>query len=177
MISPDTISDERGYFARVFDRSELEVRGIDASVVQANVSFNHLSGTLRGMHFQFPPHSESKLVRCVRGALYDVIIDLRPWSDTFTQHFGTSLTEENGRMLLVPRGFAHGYMTTEDATEAHYLVSESYAPGSEGGFRHDDPAFGIEWPSEVTRISEKDSSWPGFDKASWRWDSGPEDGL
>jgi dTDP-4-dehydrorhamnose 3,5-epimerase len=155
-------TDERGFFARAWDEDVFREHGLNPRVVQCNVSFNHRAGTLRGMHFQEPPHTEAKLVRCTRGAIYDVVIDLRPESPTFKQWIGVELTEENRRMLYVPEGFAHGYQTLEDGTETFYQVSEFYAPGAEGGVRYDDPAFDIEWPREVTLISPKDASWPDF---------------
>ena len=152
--------DDRGWFARTFCRREFEAHGLIPDVVQSNTSFSKYAGTLRGLHFQKPPAEETKLVRCVRGSLYDVAVDLRPGSPTYLRHFGTELTERNGRMLYVPRGCAHGFLTLEDDTEALYLVSEYYAPDKESGARYDDPAFGIEWPREVAVISEKDAAWP-----------------
>ena len=154
--------DDRGYFARAFCREELAAHGIEANVVQSNVSFSQNAGTLRGMHFQASPAAETKLVRCVRGSLYDVIIDLRADSPTYLKHFGVKLTAENMRMLFVPRGFAHGFITLEDETEAMYLVSEVYTPEAEGGVRYDDPLFDIKWPLPVSVISKKDATWPLF---------------
>ncbi|MGH7930054.1 MAG: dTDP-4-dehydrorhamnose 3,5-epimerase family protein, partial [Candidatus Binatia bacterium] len=133
--------------------------------VQANLSFNWKNGTLRGLHYQVAPHEESKLVRCTRGALYDVIVDLRPQSPTYLRWLGVELTADNHRMLYVPEGFAHGYQTLVDATEAFYQVSAFYAPGAERGARYDDPAFGIEWPAEVIVISDKDAGWPDYSSA------------
>lgn len=155
--------DDRGYFARVFCRKEFEENGLNPVVAQANTSFSKTRGTLRGMHFQRAPHREAKLVKCVQGALYDVIVDLRPDSPTFKQWVGVELTPETGRMLYVPEGFAHGFQTTADDTVVMYLVSELYAPHAEGGVRHNDPAFGIEWPEPVTVMSEKDQNWPDFE--------------
>ena len=155
--------DDRGYFARVFCRKEFEEHGLNPFVAQANTSFSKTRGTLRGMHFQRAPHREAKLVKCVQGALYDVIIDLRPESPTFKQWVGVELTPETGRMLYVPEGFAHGFQTLAEDTVVMYLVSEFYAPHAEGGVRHDDPAFGIEWPEPVTVMSDKDQNWPDFE--------------
>ena len=129
-------------------------------MVQANTSFNHKAGTLRGMHYQASPCQETKLVRCTRGALYDVIVDLRPDSPTYRRWSGVELTADNDRMLYVPVDFAHGFITLEDNTEVNYLVSEAYAPGAERGLRWDDPGLGIEWPRPVAVISEKDAAWP-----------------
>lgn len=155
--------DSRGFFARAWCRQEFEEQGLSTHVEQCNLSFNETKGTLRGMHFQRPPHSEVKLIRCTRGAIWDVIVDLRPNSETYKRWFGVELTGENRRMLYVPEGFAHGYQTLVDATETLYQVSAAYAPDSEGGVRWDDPAFGIEWPDETARtISEKDAAWPDF---------------
>lgn len=128
--------------------------------MQCNTSFNHKAGTLRGMHYQAAPHCEAKLVRCVRGAIYDVIIDLRPDSPTVGRHFGIELTSDNRTALYVPEMFAHGYQALTDGAEVVYQVTEFYTPGVERGLRHDDPAFGIDWPVPVTEISEKDASWP-----------------
>lgn len=169
VVTPETIGDDRGYFARIFDQDEFASRGMDGSVVQANVSFNEHAGTLRGMHFQRTPAAETKLVRCVRGSLYDVIVDLRKESPTFGEHFGLTLSSHNMAMLYVPRGCAHGYLTLEDGTEAHYMVSEFYTPDREGGVRYDDPALAIEWPAEVSVVSAKDRSWPDFDGSGWEW--------
>lgn len=154
--------DARGSFARVWCENEFRDHGLVSRVVQANTSFNEKAGTLRGMHYQAPPYRETKLVRCTRGALYDVIVDLRPDSPTYRSWTGVELTETNDRMLYVPADFAHGFITLEDATEVNYLVSETYMPGSERGVRWNDPAFAIEWPRPVTVISGKDESWPDF---------------
>ena len=160
IVSLDPIGDERGFFARAFCRREFEEHGIEANVVQCNTSFNKIAGTLRGMHYQADPASETKFVSCIRGRLYDVIVDVRPHSPTYLKHFGVELSAENKRMLLVPRNFAHGFLTLEPDTQAHYMVSEYYAPDFERGLRHDDPALGIEWPAPVNVISEKDQNWP-----------------
>lgn len=155
--------DSRGFFARAWDQKEFEDRGLNPTVVQCNLSFNKSSGTTRGMHYQAAPHEEAKLIRCTRGSIFDVIIDLRSDSPTFRDWVGVELTAENRRMLYVPEGFAHGYQTLEDDTETLYQVSEWYAPDSERGIRWDDPALGIVWPETESReISEKDLSWPDF---------------
>jgi dTDP-4-dehydrorhamnose 3,5-epimerase len=152
--------DDRGFFARAWCQNEFADHGLSTRVVQCNISHNVRKGTVRGMHFQNPPHAEAKLVRCTRGAIYDVIVDLRPSSATHKRWIGVELTAANGRALYVPEGFAHGFQTLEDETETFYQVSEFYAPGAEGGVRWNDPAFGIEWPlAEPTVISEKDMSW------------------
>ena len=155
-------SDDRGFFARTMCAQEFQAHGLKASFVQANTSFNHRRGTLRGMHFQRAPHAEVKLVRCLRGAICDVIIDLRPDSPTYRRWGGFELTQDNGRQLYVPEGFAHGYLTLRDDSEVSYLVTADYTPQAEGGVRYDDPAFGIIWPEAVTMISPKDAAWPDF---------------
>lgn len=152
--------DERGFFARTFCAREFEEHGLRPVVAQANVSFNHRSGTLRGMHYQLPPAAETKLVRCTRGAIYDVIVDLREDSPTHMQHFGVELTAENRRALYVPELFGHGYLTLAAEAEVEYQVSEFYTPGQERGMRHDDPALAIEWPVAIEVISDKDAAWP-----------------
>jgi dTDP-4-dehydrorhamnose 3,5-epimerase len=156
------IEDERGFFGRSWCRRELEEHGLNANVVQANVSYNKVKGTLRGMHFQKAPHQETKLVRCTRGAIYDVIIDLRPNSPTYKQWIGVELTEDNYRMLFVPEDFAHGFITLQDNTEVTYQVTQYYTPGAEGGIRWNDPAFNIQWPIEPTVVSGKDQAHPDF---------------
>jgi dTDP-4-dehydrorhamnose 3,5-epimerase len=156
--------DERGFFARAWCAEEFAAQGLSTRLVQANLSFNASAGTLRGMHFQRAPHEEAKLVRCTRGALFDAIVDLRPDSPAYRRWLGVELTAENRRALYIPEGCAHGFQTLVDATEVFYLVSEAYAPESEGGVGWDDPAFGIEWPpAEARIISPKDSSWPAFE--------------
>jgi len=156
--------DERGFFARVVCENEFQVNGINATFKQCNMQHNIKSGTLRGMHIQREPYAEEKLVRCTRGAIYDVIVDLRPDSTTYLQWFGAELTEENRRMLYVPKGVAHGYLTLSDDVETFYMVTEFYAPDYEWGVRFNDPAFGIVWPDagELT-VSEKDCAWPLVD--------------
>lgn len=165
VIDLEQLVDERGFFARTFCAGEFEEHGLRPVVVQANLSFNHRSGTLRGMHYQLPPAAETKLVRCTRGAIYDVIVDLRADSSTHMQHFGVELTAENRCALYVPELFAHGYLTLTAEAEVEYQVSEFYTPGQERGMRHDDPALDIEWPVAVRVISEKDAAWPLLDAA------------
>lgn len=166
IIDVEPHHDERGFFARGWCQREFEDHGLVASIVQVNISTNERAGTLRGMHFQLQPHAETKLVRCTKGALFDVIIDLRPDSPTFMEWTGVELSAENHRMLYVPEDFAHGFLTLEDGTEAIYQVSEFYTPGAERGIRYDDPAFEVEWPHAVEVISDKDRAWPDFDPQS-----------
>jgi len=162
-IALEERADDRGFFARVWCANEFAAHGLDTRLVQINLSFNHRAGTLRGMHFQRAPHEEAKCVRCTQGAIYDVVVDLRPSSPTFKRWHAVELTAANRLMLYVPKGCAHGYQTLEPDTETFYLVSEFYAPGSEGGVRWDDPAFGIEWPDAPERfMSPKDAVWPDF---------------
>jgi dTDP-4-dehydrorhamnose 3,5-epimerase len=162
VIDLEPREDERGFFARTWCQTEFEQHGLVARIVQANTSYNRLKGTLRGMHFQRVPHVETKLVRCIHGAIYDVIVDLRPGSPTYRRWTGVELTARNRRALFVPEGFAHGFQTLDDDSEIIYQVSEFFTPGAEGGLRHDDPAFGIRWPLPVTVISDKDRAWPDF---------------
>ncbi|OWL94796.1 dTDP-4-dehydrorhamnose 3,5-epimerase [Deinococcus indicus] len=160
IIDLTVIADERGGFARTFDRDVFAGRGLNPLTVQANLSFNHRAGTLRGLHYQLPPAAETKLVRCTRGAILDVIVDLRPQSPTYLQHVAVELTADNRRALFVPEQFAHGYQALTDGAEVTYQVSAAYTPGSERGLRFDDPALGIGWPLPVTVISSKDAAWP-----------------
>jgi dTDP-4-dehydrorhamnose 3,5-epimerase len=163
LIELDRIEDERGFFARTFCRDEFAEHGLETEVVQANTAFNRRRGTLRGLHFQAAPHAESKLVRCTRGAVYDVIVDLRPGSPTHTRWVGVELTAQNDAMLYVPKGFAHGYQTLVDETETSYLMSEYHEPSAASGVRWDDPAFGIEWPEADERVmNDRDRSWPDY---------------
>lgn len=155
--------DDRGFFARFFCQQEFAEAGLPMTVVQINNSLTAKAGTLRGMHYQLPPAAEIKVVRCIKGALFDAIIDLRPDSPTHGRWYGTELTAENRRMLLVPRGFAHGFLTLADDTEALYLVSAAYAPDHERGVRFDDPRFGVQWPRPPVEMSPKDRNWPDFD--------------
>ena len=163
LIDLERREDNRGFFARAWCAHELGEHGLNARLVQANLSFNDHKGTLRGMHFQNDPAAEAKVIRCTRGSIYDVIIDLRPDSPTFKRWIGAELTADNRRAFYVPEGFAHGYQTLEPNTETYYLVSEYYTPEAEGGVRWNDPAFGIEWPDPANPIlSEKDANWPDF---------------
>ncbi|MBD2106899.1 dTDP-4-dehydrorhamnose 3,5-epimerase [Nodosilinea sp. FACHB-13] len=162
VIDLEIRSDDRGGFARTFCAKEFEEHGLKPMVAQCNMSFNYKKGTLRGMHYQLAPAAETKLVRCTRGAIYDVIIDIRPDSPTYMQHFGIELTADNRKALYVPELFAHGYQALTDDAEVIYQVGEFYSPGYEQGIRYDDPTFGIEWPIPVTVISEKDGQWPPF---------------
>jgi dTDP-4-dehydrorhamnose 3,5-epimerase len=162
VIEPERFEDERGFFARTFCAKEFAERGLDSRVSQANVSYNERRGTLRGMHYQRPPHAEAKLVRCTRGAIHDVIVDLRPDSTTYLGHFAVRLDEDNRTMLYVPEGCAHGYLTLADRTEVAYVMSEAYSPDHGAGVRYDDPAFGIAWPEPVRVILERDRTYPDF---------------
>jgi dTDP-4-dehydrorhamnose 3,5-epimerase len=159
VIDLERREDPRGYFARTFCQNELEEHGLKPVIAQANVAFNNVAGTLRGMHFQFPPKAETKIVRCTRGAIVDIIVDLRPESATYLQSISVELDEDNGRALYVPERFAHGYQTVVDRTETSYQVGEFYAPETEGGLAYDDPRLGLEWPLPVAVISEKDAEW------------------
>lgn len=152
--------DDRGFFARLFCEKEFANAGLVNHFVQINNSLSSSKGTLRGMHYQLPPAAEVKVVRCIKGALFDVIVDLRPDSPTFRRAFGAELTAENRRMMYVPQGFAHGFVTLTDDAEAFYLVSAFYSPENERGLRFNDPAVEIEWPIEPVEISEKDRKWP-----------------
>jgi dTDP-4-dehydrorhamnose 3,5-epimerase len=160
----EPLQDERGFFARSWCQREFEKANLNIKIAQCNLAFNRLRGTVRGMHFQETPHQEVKLVRCTRGEIFDVIIDLRLDSDTFLEWIGVKLTATNRRMLYVPEGFAHGYQTLGDNVEVYYQVSEFYAPGAEKGVRWNDPRFEIDWPIKNNIIvSEKDKGWPLFD--------------
>lgn len=156
--------DERGFFARAFCQREFEEHGLKPVIAQANVAFNRYKGTLRGMHFQFPPAPETKLVRCTRGAILDIIVDLRPESPTYLQHVEVELDENNNRGLYVPERFAHGYQCLADRTETSYQVGEFYTPGAEGGLRYDDSQLGLNWPLPVSVISDKDRCWELLDR-------------
>ncbi|MBE9125736.1 MULTISPECIES: dTDP-4-dehydrorhamnose 3,5-epimerase [unclassified Coleofasciculus] len=161
-IEPERLQDERGFFARTWCQQEFEQQGLNRRLLQCNISFNPQKGTLRGMHYQVAPHAEAKLVRCTAGAIYDVILDLRPESLTFKHHIGVILSAENYKMLYVPERFAHGFQTLEDNTEVFYQMSEFYHPESAKGVRWNDPAFGINWLLDVTLISPKDRHYPNF---------------
>ena len=162
VIELEKRGDDRGWFARFFCEREYQQHGLNHQIVQVNTSASKYPGTLRGMHYQLAPKAEDKIVRCLRGALFDAIIDLRPDSPTFLKHFAIELTAENRTMLYVPKGFAHGFITLEPDTEAFYLVTEYYAPASERGIRYNDPKFGIKWPLEPVVISDKDKNQPDF---------------
>lgn len=151
--------DHRGFFARSFCQREFEQHGLESLIAQVNVAFSKRKGTLRGMHFQFPPVSDSKLVRCTRGAVLDIIVDLRPESPTYLAHVAVELTADNHRALYVPRRFAHGYQTLEDGSEVTYQAGDFYAPGQEGGVRWSDPRLGLAWPLPVTDMAAKDDAW------------------
>lgn len=159
IIDVEPRQDERGFFARAFCRDEFLSRGLDPTIVQGNISGNHRRGIMRGLHFQYPPAAEVKLVRCTRGAILDVIVDLRPESPTYLQHVAVELTAENHRSLYAPQRFAHGYQTLEDNTEVMYQVGHCYTPTQEGGLRYDDPRLGITWPLPIADISERDRAW------------------
>lgn len=154
--------DSRGFFARTFCRREFEALGLNPAVVQRNTSFNLKAGTLRGMHYQKPPAREAKLVRCIRGAIHDVIVDLRSESATYGKYFAVELTANNRRALFVPESFAHGFQTLDDDSEIEYQMSEYYNPASGAGLRYDDSAVAIEWPLPVTSISWQDLAWPSL---------------
>ena len=164
LIDFDRHEDERGFFARTYDRDELQARGMDPTVAQCNTSFNTRAGTLRGMHFQAAPHGEPKLVRCTRGAIFDVIVDLRPDSSTHRRWFGVELRAENGRSLYVPVDMAHGFQTLSDASEVLYMMGHEYVPEAASGVRWNDPAFAIDWPDAPSgrTISERDRSYPDY---------------
>ena len=156
IIDIDCKDDERGFFARAFCQKEFDAYGLKPIIAQANVAFNYKKGTLRGMHFQYPPAAETKLVRCTRGAIVDIIVDLRSESATYLQHVAVELNEANHRALYVPERFAHGYQVLRDGTETSYQVGEFYTPSAEGGLLYNDPRLGLIWPLPVTVISEKD---------------------
>ena len=162
IIEPEPIEDERGFFARTFCIREFEAHGLNPCVAQCNISFNKKKGALRGMHFQVAPHAEAKLVRCILGAIYDVIIDLRPESPTFKEWIAVELTANNRRMLYIPEGFAHGFQTLEDDSEVFYQMSEFYNAESVCGVRWDDTQFPIDWPVAEPIMSAKDRSYPDF---------------
>lgn len=163
VIDLDKREDERGFFARLFCINEFDQNQADRNIVQVNNSLSRDKGTLRGIHYQLSPKSETKIVRCIKGSLWDVIVDLRPDSPTFLQWFGETLSAENRRMMFVPKGFGHGFITLEPDTEAIYFVTEFYSPEHERGLRWDDPKIGIEWPFEPVIISEKDRQHKDFD--------------
>lgn len=162
LIDVKRIGDDRGFFGRLWCENEMSGMGLATHISQCNIGVSAKAGTLRGLHFQHAPHQEVKIVRCPRGAIYDVIVDLRPDSPTFKQWFAAELTEENARMIYVPEGCATGYQTLKDDTEIYYLTTAVYHPDSATGVRYDDPAFGIEWPLPISSISDNDINWPDF---------------
>ncbi len=163
LIEPEAFSDDRGCFMRAYCEKEFNKAGIDLSVVQANLVGSRHRGTLRGMHYQNEPYEEGKLIRCIAGSVFDVVLDIRTGSETYGQWYGAELTGTNRRMLYVPPGCAHGYLTLEDDTEVYYLVSEFYQPGAEQGIRWNDPVFSIDWPIKDDLVmSDKDRAWPDF---------------
>jgi dTDP-4-dehydrorhamnose 3,5-epimerase len=162
LIGLTKISDQRGFFARAWCREEFAKHGLNPGMVQLNSAFSHKKGTVRGLHYQAAPHAEAKFVRCTAGALFDVMVDLRDGSPTRGQWFGAELTAENGLMMYVPEGFAHGYQTLTDNAEMYYMTSAAYSAAAAGGVRYNDPAFGITWPLPVTVISDADAKWPDY---------------
>jgi dTDP-4-dehydrorhamnose 3,5-epimerase len=164
IIDIERREDSRGFFARAFCQKEFEAAGLKPMIAQANIASNRKKGTLRGMHFQYPPVAETKLVRCTRGAILDIIVDLRPESPTYLKHISVELSADNQRGLYVPERFAHGYQVLCDDTDTSYQVGEFYAPGAEGGLRYDDPRLGLSWPLPVTVMSDKDGEWKRLDE-------------
>jgi dTDP-4-dehydrorhamnose 3,5-epimerase len=162
VLEPEKAHDDRGFFARVWCAQELAEHGLRATWVQSSISFNEKAGTLRGMHYQAPPHQEVKLVTCTAGAVFDVIIDIRSDSVTFREWFAIELTARNNTTLYVPEGFAHGFLTLEDEAVVEYHMSEDFHPESARGVRWDDPAFGVRWPSEPVVMSSRDREYPDF---------------
>jgi dTDP-4-dehydrorhamnose 3,5-epimerase len=163
VCEPERFVDERGFFARTYDREEMAARGLDPEIATCNVSYNARQGTLRGMHFQAEPFMESKLVRCSRGAIWDVVVDLRDGSPTRGQHFAVELTAEARNLLYIPKGFAHGFLTLRDDSEVFYQISAPYAPSHARGYRWDSPAFGLPWPGEPVVMSQRDRELPVWD--------------
>ncbi|MFV9690027.1 MAG: dTDP-4-dehydrorhamnose 3,5-epimerase [Desulfobacteria bacterium] len=163
IIEIEKRQDERGFFARAWCKKEFEAHGLNVHLVQANLAFSQKKGTLRGMHYQMSPYEEAKLVRCIKGAIFDVAIDLRSDSPTYKEWVAVELTEDNHKTFYIPENFAHGYQTLTDSTELFYQVSQFYSPKSECGVRWNDPVFGIEWPeTDNLMISEKDKNWPDY---------------
>ena len=171
LIEPELLADDRGAFARSFCVDEFAAAGIEFEVVQANISFNRFSGTVRGMHFQADPYAEAKVVRCTRGALYDVVVDLRPDSAMYGKWVGAELNADNRKALYIPEGCAHGFQTLLDNTEVDYLMSSRYQPEAASGVRFDDPAIGIDWPLAVSSVSDRDRDWPDFEPQSGKTSS------
>jgi len=164
VVEPERKADERGFFARVWCKHEFAAMGLDVDVVQASVSHNRRAGTLRGMHFAWPPSQEGKLVRCERGAIYDVVIDLRPDSPSFLQQACFELDQDNRNALFIPPGLAHGFQTLRDGTDVLYMMTEAYRADLADGVRFDDPAFGIRWPLPVSVVVDRDRNYPDFDR-------------
>lgn len=164
VIDLEKIEDNRGFFARSWCMREFETHGLNPRLVQCDISFNSKKGTLRGMHYQVKPFEEAKLVRCTMGSIYDVIVDIRPDSPAFGRYFAVVLSSQNRRMLYVPEGFAHGFLTLSDRTEVFYQMSEFYSPDHARGFRWNDPLFAIEWPTEVLILSDRDRDYPDFER-------------
>ena len=163
IIDLEPRTDHRGFFARIWCQDEMAQHGLKGEIVQSNLGFSLKKGTLRGLHFQTAPYAEVKTVRCTRGAVYDVIVDLRPDSKTYKQWFGIELTPDNHKAIYVPEGFAQGWLALTDNSEIYYHTTQRYAPSAASGIRYDDPAFGIEWPIPITVISDQDRSWPDYD--------------
>jgi dTDP-4-dehydrorhamnose 3,5-epimerase len=161
-IEPELKTDERGYFARTWCTKEFELHGLSSNLVQCSLSFNVRAGTLRGLHYQAAPHAETKLVRCTKGSIYDVVVDLRPESPTFKSWVGVVLTGANHRMIYIPQGCAHGFLTLEPESEVFYQMSEFYSVESARGVRWDDPAFQVAWPKKIEVIAERDRTYPDF---------------
>lgn len=166
LVTPDRFDDHRGYLARTWGLDEFEANGLSCRMVQRNMSFNRHVGTLRGMHFQHPPYSEVKVVSCLVGSVFDVAVDLRPESPTFGTWFGAELTQENGAILYIPEGCAHGYLSLQPGSTVEYLISEFYHPEAAGGLRWDDPFCNIAWPAEPTTMNDRDRTWPDFATSS-----------
>jgi dTDP-4-dehydrorhamnose 3,5-epimerase len=162
IVRPKKIADDRGYFARAFCQDEFVQHGLNPNMLQLNSGYSHRAGTVRGLHYQTAPHLEAKFVRCTRGAIFDVVADMRAGSATRGQWIGVELSADDGTMVYVPEGCAHGYQTLVDGAEMYYLTSARYAPGSSTGARFDDPAFGIVWPAPFTVVSDQDRHWPDF---------------
>lgn len=156
VIEVERITDNRGFFGRLWCKEEMQSRGLDCNISQSNISYSLKKGTLRGLHFQKSPFQETKIVRCTKGAVYDVVVDLRPNSRTFLNWFGIELTEENRKMIYVPKNFAHGFLTLIDHSEVYYMVSEFYKPDFESGLRWNDPTLNIKWPIDVVEVSDRD---------------------
>lgn len=166
IIDIEKMADERGFFAREWCQKEFTDHGLNAGVVQTSISYNKKRGTLRGMHYQIHPYEETKVVRCTRGSIYDVVIDLRPDSRTFMEAFGIELNYENCRMLYIPENFAHGFITLTDDAEVNYKITQFYSPGAARGIRWNDPAFNISWPVKPEVISDRDRNYPDFNGGS-----------